>query len=71
MMQVSTKPTKNGLDATIDLKRDGIVVIQIPFDENLTVTVDGKPAKTFVANLGFVGIKESAGRHNVSIAHTQ
>jgi uncharacterized membrane protein YfhO len=67
MMQVSTKPTKNGLDATIDLKRDGIVVIQIPFDENLTVTVDGKPAKTFVANLGFVGVKVSAGKHSISL----
>jgi hypothetical protein len=67
LMQVSTKATKNGLDATIDLKRDGIVVIQIPYDENLTVTVDGKPAKTFVANLGFVGVTLKNGRHSIVV----
>jgi hypothetical protein len=69
MMQVSTKPTKGGLDATIDLKRDGIVVIQIPYDENLTVTVDGKQTPTTVANIGFIGFALTAGQHKVEVRY--
>jgi uncharacterized membrane protein YfhO len=57
MLQAKVKPTLSGLEGTISLQRDGIVVVQIPYSEGMSVTVDGKPVKTFVANFGFLGFR--------------
>jgi uncharacterized membrane protein YfhO len=61
MMQVNVKPTAHGLEGTIDLKRDAIVVLQVPYAESMSMTIDGKPVKTFDANWGFVGAFVNAG----------
>jgi hypothetical protein len=61
MMKVNVKPTAHGLEGTIDLKRDAIVVLQVPYAESMSMTIDGKPVKTFVANWGFVGAFVNAG----------
>jgi hypothetical protein len=57
MLQAKVKPTLSGLEGTINLQRDGIVVVQIPYSEGMSVTVDGKPVKTFVTNFGFLGFR--------------
>ena len=66
-MDVRASVTQHGLHAQIDSRMDAFVVASMPFDKNLTVTVDGKPTQTVVANIGLVGFKITAGRHDVEI----
>lgn len=66
LMTVAAKTTQTGITANVDLKRDALVVINIPYDESMQVTVDGQPANTFVANFGFVGVKVTAGKRMIS-----
>jgi uncharacterized membrane protein YfhO len=67
LMQVSAKPTLEGLEATVNLKRDAIVVIQIPFDAKYSVTSNGKSLKTMLTNFGFIGLTLQAGQHNLKL----
>lgn len=69
LMTVQANTTQTGINAIIDLKRDALVVINVPYDENIQVMVDGQPAKTVVANFGFVGVKVKAGKRDITIVH--
>lgn len=68
LMTVQAKTMQNGITANVDLKRDALVVINIPYDDKMKVTVDGQPAKTVVANFGFIGLPLSKGRYRVAIS---
>lgn len=65
MMSVSAQTTQKGIEATIDLKRAAVVVITIPYDESFSVTIDGQPVKTFVADFGFIGFTSKAGSRKI------
>lgn len=69
LMSVQAKTSKDGINAEVDLKRDALVVVAIPYDESLTVTVDGKPAASFVSNVGFVGVRVPSGKHSIAVLH--
>jgi uncharacterized membrane protein YfhO len=60
--------TQYGITASITMQRPGFVVVSIPYDEDMTVTIDGTPTKPVLANFGLIGFNGSAGKHNVSIS---
>ena len=60
--------TQNGITASITMQRPGLVVVSIPYDENITVTIDGTPTTPVLANLGFIGFNATTGKHNVNIS---
>lgn len=67
-MDVKATTTATGLTADVDLKSASMVVISVPYDPAFSVTIDGAPAKTVVANFGFVGITMNAGKHRVALS---
>jgi uncharacterized membrane protein YfhO len=66
-MQVKATTTATGLTAEVNAAQPGVAVISVPYDPALSVTIDGAPAKTFVANFGFVGVKISGGKHTLAL----
>ena len=68
-MDVKATTTANGLTAEVDLKSASMVVISVPYDPTLQVTIDGQPAKTMIANFGFVGVMMSNGKHKVELSY--
>jgi hypothetical protein len=69
IMSVWARPTFDGIEASINLKRAGVVVISVPFDERLTVSVNGQPRKSFIANFGLLGVSVPAGTHTVDVRY--
>ncbi|HBB25811.1 MAG TPA: hypothetical protein DCZ59_06045, partial [Bacteroidetes bacterium] len=66
-MQVTASATASGLTAEVNAATGGVVVISVPYDPALRVTVDGAPARTFIANFGFVGVTMSGGKHTLAL----
>jgi uncharacterized membrane protein YfhO len=66
-MQVKATTTATGLTAEVNAAQPGVAVISVPYDPALSVTIDGAPARTFVANFGFVGVKISGGKHTLAL----
>lgn len=68
-MTVQANAAADGVQATIGLQRRALVVAHIPYDPNLQVSVNGKPVRTVVANIGFLGFSVDAGQHRVDIRY--
>ena len=67
MMSVNASTTVDGLTATVDLSTSALVVIAVPYDPGITVTVDGREAPTVISNIGLVGVKVEAGKHQIAL----
>lgn len=59
----------NKIAGTIERKEAGTLITSIPFDENFTVSIDGKKAKTEKVNTAFLGIKMEKGIHDIEIIY--
>ncbi|MBU3679718.1 MAG: hypothetical protein FGM32_08960 [Candidatus Kapabacteria bacterium] len=66
-MKLTASPTASGLTATVEASRPGVVMMSIPYDPSLSVTIDGTTVPTYVCTFGFIGIKMPAGRHEVKV----
>lgn len=53
------------LEASSSSDRNALACLSVPYSDCWRVLVDGKPAKTFRANVGFVGFELPAGQHSV------
>ena len=55
---------------TVKSSGDGVLVTSIPYDEGWTVTVDGKPVKTFAISDGLLAFNVDSGNHDVELVYT-
>jgi uncharacterized membrane protein YfhO len=67
MMDVAARAVKDGITATVNLKRSGIVVVQLPYNESMMVRIDGREQETFVGNFGFFAFPLAAGQHEIEV----
>lgn len=54
---------------TITANEDGILFLSIPLDEGWTATVDGEEATLIPLQEAFMGIRLTAGTHNISLTY--
>jgi hypothetical protein len=71
MMDVDAHTLKDGITAQVDLKKNGIVVVQLPYDERLQVRIDGQVQESFVGNFGFFAFPLSAGKHAIEVVRAK
>jgi hypothetical protein len=69
LMDVSARPARAGLTAELDVRRACVVVVQLPFDERLVVSVDGVRQETFVGNFGLLAFTAQPGKHAVEVRY--
>lgn len=53
----------------MEVESDRYLITSIPYDENFTVLIDGKKAETCKVNTAFLGVKITAGSHEIVIAY--
>lgn len=59
--------TSDSLEGYINKKEDGLVIFSIPYDEGWTLLVDGKEAEKEKIADGLLGVKMTAGYHDISL----
>lgn len=59
------KLSYGSVEATVRLRRPGVVVLSASFDPGWTVTVDGRTARTLMLDPAVVGVAVPAGTHHV------
>ena len=57
------------LDAEVIAQKDGLLLITVPYDENLVLTVDGKKAEITKVFGTQVGVQLAAGTHTLHLAY--
>lgn len=61
--------TSDSLEGYIEKKEDGLVLFSIPYDEGWTLLVDGEEAEKEVIADGLLGVKMTAGHHEISLQY--
>jgi uncharacterized membrane protein YfhO len=67
MLSADMRKVKDGIAGTIELKKDGVVVVQLPYDERFKLLVNGVEQESFVGNFGFISFPLSAGKHELEV----
>ncbi len=55
---------------SVEAKRDGIMFLSIPYEKGWSVYIDGKKAETFKLLQAVLGVRVSAGRHDIELKYT-
>ena len=63
--------SQNEIVGTITLDKDQLLFFSIPYDKGWHAEVDGKPADLLRANVGFMGLMLTPGKHTVSLRYQQ
>lgn len=67
LMNIDTKPIRDGIVANIKLGQPAIVVINVPYGQATKVIMDGAPNVKFVSSLGLIGTFCAAGQHTIRV----
>ena len=59
----------NSLQGDITLSKDKLLILQLPYSEGWSATVDGQPAEILVADTAFLGIQLTAGAHAIALTY--
>lgn len=59
----------NRITGMINVKKEGILITTIPYDENFEMLIDGKRVDNEKVNIGFLGCKIGEGEHKVEIVY--
>lgn len=59
------KMKRNVLKGDINLDKDGIILLTIPYDKGWQIYVDGEKVKYYKVANEFIGIKVSLGKHKI------
>lgn len=62
-----TQFKESEIKGNVTLNEPGVLFFSIPFDEGWSATVNGKEAKLYKVNIGFLGLKLPAGKSDVEI----
>jgi len=57
------------IEGSVRLDRDGILVLQTPFDRGWRAFENGNPTSTLKVDIGLLGIPISAGEHNLELRY--
>ena len=57
----------NSLTGEITVSEPKVLVIQIPYSEGWSATVDGQPAELLRANTAFLGLELEPGSHTIEL----
>jgi uncharacterized membrane protein YfhO len=57
------------LSGTVTSHGSGVLFLSVPYNTGWSATVDGRPARTMRANVGFTGIAVSSGTHRVVLRY--
>ena len=69
-MLKNIKINKNIMTGKIDAKKNGILFLSIPYEENFTIYVDGKKTKFFpLLDNTFMGLNIKEGNHKIKIEY--
>lgn len=60
---------ENRVTGTVNLTRDKILVLSIPYAAGWSATVDGKPAELFASGTMFTALRLEAGEHTVALCY--
>jgi uncharacterized membrane protein YfhO len=58
------------IEGTIETERPTALFFSIPYDTGWMVRIDGEIARSFKANVGFLGVLLPAGKHEVALSYT-
>lgn len=60
----------NEVRASLDAKRDGTLMLTVPYDEGWEIKVDGKESEYFRIGEALMGLKVGAGEHTIEMKFT-
>ena len=63
------KTVGNRIEGTIDVKQDGFLNINIPYDEGFKLYIDNKEVDYIKANYGFMGTPIAVGKHTIRLEY--
>ncbi|WP_025684182.1 YfhO family protein [Paenibacillus maysiensis] len=67
-MKVETL-TNNRIIGNINLNKNKLLFLSIPYDEGWNIKIDGTASQLFKVNLGFIGIEVPAGSHKIEMSY--
>lgn len=59
----------NEMNTTVDLAKDGYVLITVPYSEGWTAKVDGKDTEILRADRAFMALKLTKGQHEIELSY--
>ncbi len=66
---VNIKESNNRLEGDVNLTKQGIMVLAIPYSKGWSATVDGKQAKLLKANIMYTALELPAGDHHITLTY--
>lgn len=67
LMSVRAAASVDALTAQVNLRKPALVVIAVPYDPTIKVTLDGHETTTVIATFGLIGLKVAAGKHEIRV----
>lgn len=67
--EIKTKEIENGLSSKVYMKKDGYILYTIPYDNNFSVTINGKSVKYKVKYNDFIVIKIEKGYNDIKLVY--
>ena len=60
---------ENSLTGKVNLEKDGLLLLQTPFNPGWRAFQDGRPVTTVKADIGLLGVLLDAGEHNIQLRY--
>ncbi|MBP5378022.1 MAG: YfhO family protein, partial [Ruminococcus sp.] len=55
---------------SVDVKKDGVMFLSVPYEKGWSVYIDGEKAETFKLLQAMLGVRVPAGRHDIELRYT-
>jgi uncharacterized membrane protein YfhO len=68
LLQVKARTDYSGLYADVYAAENCVAVLSVPYDERLTLKLDGVTTQPIIGNIGFFAVNCPKGRHQLSIS---